>query len=340
MSVSRTALEIATLLGGQLHGDSQVIISSAAALQSAGPGSVAFAEGTKQRAELRASAASLVLLPEALLPDCPGNALVVSDPRRAFAQLLRVMYPVVTPVPSIHPSACIEPDAQLHPSVVIGPQVVIGKRAVIGPGCVLEAGVVIGDDCILGEQCRLYPRVTLYPQVMLGARVIIHSGAVLGADGFGYEPNASRHWEKTPQIGSVRVSDDVEIGANTTIDRGALSDTVIGAGVKLDNLIMIAHNVDIGEHSIIAGCTGIAGSVKIGRHCMIGGHSAVNGHIELADGVVITGAAMVTRSLSTPGVYSSGTGILPNKAWLKAAVRFRQLEEIYVRLQQLEREVT
>lgn len=340
MAVSLTVQEIATLVGGEPHGDLQATLQFAAPLAQAAAGAVAFAEGIKQRTDLAATAATLVLLSADLLSACPTHAIVVKNPRRAFATVLRALYPTPSVTPGVHPTACVAADAQIHPSASIGPYVVIGARTKVGPHCVLAAAVVIGDDCRLGEGCHLYPRVTLYHQVTLGARVIIHSGAVLGADGFGYELDEQRQWEKTPQVGGVTVEDDVEIGANTTIDRGALTDTVIGRGTKLDNLIMIAHNVNVGEHTIIAGCTGVAGSVKIGRHCMIGGHAAINGHIELADGVVVTGAAMVTRSLTTPGVYSSGTGILPNKAWLKAAVRFRQLEEIYVRLQQLEREVT
>jgi UDP-3-O-[3-hydroxymyristoyl] glucosamine N-acyltransferase len=335
-----TLAELAKLISAQLQaGEPESIILSAAALEEAQPGSISFAEGPKQLNALKNTRASAVVLTAELAPNCPGAALIVANPRRAFAQLLRVLYPNPKAPLGVHPSAVIAEGVVVPASASIGPGVVIGERVSLGEGVVIGAGVSIGADCVLGAETQLAPRVTLYSRVTVGERVMIHSGAVIGADGFGYEPNADGSWFKTYQVGGVRIGNDVEIGANTTIDRGALSDTVIGNGVKLDNLIMIAHNVSIGEHTIIAGCTGIAGSVKIGRRCMIGGHCAITGHIELADGVILTGDSMVTRSLSQAGVYSSGTGVLPNKAWLKAAVRFRQLDEMHARLQQLEREV-
>ena len=335
-----TLAELAKVIGAQLQtGEPESIILSAAALEEAKPGSISFAEGPKQLNALKNTRATAVVLNAELSSHCPSAALIVANPRRAFAQLLRVLYPKPQPPMGVHPSAVIADGVVIPASASIGPGVVIGERVILGEALVIGAGVTIGADCQLGAGTQLAPRVTLYPGVKLGERVIIHSGAVIGADGFGYEPNADGSWFKTYQVAGVRIGNDVEIGANTTIDRGALSDTVIGDGVKLDNLIMIAHNVTIGEHTIIAGCTGIAGSVKIGRRCMIGGHCAITGHIELADGVILTGDSMVTRSLSEPGVYSSGTGVLPNKAWLKAAVRFRQLDDMHARLQQLEREI-
>lgn len=207
----------------------------------------------------------------------------------------------------------------------------LGDNVVIGDNIVLGAGCFIGDYSSLDVGCYIWPRVTLYHQVILGKRVIIHSGAVIGSDGFGMV-NENGAWRKIPQLGGVTIGDDVEVGANTTIDRGTLENTVIESGVKLDNQIQIAHNVVVGAHTAIAACVGIAGSTRVGKHCMIGGATGISDHLEIADGVMMTGMTMVTQSITQPGIYSSGTGFQDNRTWRKNVARFKQLDEIVRRL--------
>lgn len=339
MSTNFTLDQLAKLLQAELHGDGHCQISSVAALEQATAGQASFVEGVKHIKKLAATEASVVLLTQDLLKQCPTNALVVRRPRLAFAELLQLLYSTRRqPKIGMHSSSIIAENAKIDRSALIGARAVIGNDVCIGRNSIIGAGCSIGDGTVIGDDCHLYPNVSIYPDIKIGSRVIIHSGAVIGADGFGFEPNTDGEWVKLLQIGSVFIGDDVEIGANTTIDRGAITDTIIGKGVKLDNQIMVAHNVTIGEHTIIAGCTAIAGSTKIGRHCIIGGATNITGHIEITDHVIISGAAMVTNSLLKSGTYSSGTGVLPHEQWLRSAVRFRQLDTIYQRLQQLERD--
>lgn len=312
-----TLSELSQQLGAELHGDPRCEISAAASISKAGTGDICFVEAKKYLDALKKTRASAVLTSPSLLQDCPGNALIVARPRLAFSHLLSILYPQQIPSQHIHPSTVIGESCDIHPTAFIA------------------ANVVIGDNVSIGANTIIHPNVTVHHGVSIGKNSIIWSGAVIGADGFGFEPNEKHEWVKVPQVGSVVIGDNVDIGANTTIDRGSLDDTVIGNGVKIDNQVMIAHNVQIGDHSLIAGCSGIAGSTKIGRHCVIGGDCAINGHITLADGVMLTGSCMVTRSLTKAGVYSSGTGILPHREWQKSAVRFRQLDEMYRRLSDL-----
>jgi UDP-3-O-[3-hydroxymyristoyl] glucosamine N-acyltransferase len=267
-----------------------------------------------------------------------GAALIVSNPYLAYAQLSHLFETRPASVPGVHPSAVIAASAQVHPSARIGAYVVIEA------GACIEADVEIGAQCFIGarsrigEGGRLAPRVTLYHDVVIGKRVVIQSGAVIGGEGFGFA-NEKGSWQKIAQIGGVLIGDDVEIGSNTTIDRGALADTLIGNGVKLDNQIMIAHNVQIGDNTAMAGCVGISGSTKIGRNCMIAGGVGMVGHIEVCDNVFVTGMTMVTRSISEPGSYSSGTAMQPAAEWRKSAARIRQLDDMARRLQQLEKQL-
>lgn len=309
-----TLKQLSQKLDAALHGDPCCEINGAAALRLATAGEISFIDHQKYRDALKNTKASAVVLTESLLPDCPVNALVVRQPRLAFAELLQLLYADRIPVAGIHPAAIVGEHSDIHLTAVVG------------------ANTVIGNHVKIGANTVIYPNVTIYDGVCIGADTVIHSGAVIGADGFGFEPNPQRQWVKVPQIGSVVIGDSVEIGANTTIDRGALEDTVIGSGVRIDNQVMIAHNVQIGEHTLIAGCTGIAGSTQIGRYCMIGGYCAISGHLVLVDGVVLTGCSMVTHSLKKSGVYSSGTGILPRREWQKCAVHFRQLDRMHQRL--------
>ncbi len=306
-----TLADLSQRFGAQLHGDPLCQVSSAASLAKAGHADIGFAESPKYVRDVKATNAAALVLNSALLPHCPCHALVVAKPRLVFSQILSLLYPQKTASPRIHPS------------------VVIGARCQIDASATIAANVVIGDDVTIAAGVVIHPQVTIYDGVIIGKNTVIYAGVVIGADGFGFEQNQQREWVKVPQVGGVVIGDDVEIGANTAIDRGALDDTVIGNGVKIDNQVMIAHNVHIGDHTVIAGCTGVAGSAKIGKHCLISGHCSINGHIELVDGVVVTGTAMVTHSLTKPGIYSSGTGILPHKQWRKLVVRFRQLDKMY-----------
>ena len=255
---------------------------------------------------------------------CPVAALVDPNPYAAYARVAGLLYPRPTGPGRVHPTAVIDPGATVPASATVGPLSVIesgvrlGERVEVGPGCIVQSGVAIGDDTLL------VARVTIRPRVRIGARCILHPGSVIGADGFGFALE-QRRWLKVPQVGGVRLGDDVDIGANTTVDCGAIEDTVIGDGVKLDNQIQVGHNVTIGEHTIIASCTGISGSTVIGRRCMIGGLVGFAGHITIADDVAITGMAMVTASLTEPGSYSSGFPAQPSRDWWRTVARLKRL---------------
>jgi UDP-3-O-[3-hydroxymyristoyl] glucosamine N-acyltransferase len=268
-------------------------------------------------------------------------ALVTPDPYLYFARLTQwwaARTRAAAPV-GVHPSAVVAPDVVLGVGVSIGPLAVVESGAVIGRHAVVGAHAFVGAGVEIGEGSRLAPRVTLMPGTRLGARCLLHSGVVIGADGFGFAPTQGR-WEKIEQLGGVRVGDDVEIGANTCIDRGALDDTVIGTGVKLDNLIQIGHNVQIGDHSAMAGCVGVAGSARIGSGCTVGGGAIVLGHLALADGVHISAASVVMRSISKPGQYSGVFPLDDNASWEKNAATLRQLHTLRDRLRALEKKMT
>ena len=297
--------EIASRLGGRVAGDAGILIRQVGSLEKSAAGQIAFFNSPRLKAELSATRASAVILaPEnEKLTSLPR--IVTENPYAYFARVSQLFNPPVTQT-GIHPSAVIAPDARL------------GKGVSIGAGCVVGEGVEIGEGSCL------YPRVVLYPKCVLGKRVVIHAGAVIGADGFGIARDRDR-WVKIPQIGGVRIGDDVEIGANTTIDRGALDDTVIEEGVKLDNQVQVGHNVRIGAHSAVAGCVGIAGSARIGRHVTIGGAAMIHGHIEIVDHVHVSAGTLISRSLLKPGTY---TGIYPfdeHEAWRRSAARLRRV---------------
>lgn len=330
--------DLARAIGADLRGDGTKCVAGVGTLTDAGSDHLTFLSNTRYRKYLAQTNAGAVLLTAADAPDCATNALIVNDPYLAFAKAAALLVPQVKPTPGVHVSAVIDPTADVDASACIGPlsfvgaNVKIGPRTVIGPGCVVER------DCEIGADCYLEATVTLLHGTRLGARVFIHPGVVLGADGFGFANDRGK-WVKVPQLGCVRVGNDVEIGANTTIDRGALTDTVIDDGVKLDNLIQIAHNVQVGKHTAMAACVGVAGSAKIGAHCAVGGGAGILGHLELTDGVQVTAMSLVTHSLRQSGVYSSGTPIQPNGAWQKNAVRVKQLDKMARKLRELELEL-
>jgi UDP-3-O-[3-hydroxymyristoyl] glucosamine N-acyltransferase len=340
VSVNYSLPQLAELIGADLHGEpaSAVQIVGIAPIDNAVPGTISFLHHARYQKYLATTRASAMVVSKDLVGQCSKPALVCADPYLAYAKLASLFSQLPEYTVGIHRSAVvaeechIDPTASIGAHVVIERGVVIGKNTVIGSGCVIGAGVSIGHDC------RLWANVTLYYDVKLENNVQIHSGTVIGSDGFGYAHDGEI-WIKIAQLGAVHIHDNVEIGSNTTIDRGALGDTVIGKGVKLDNHIQVGHNVTIGEGSIIAGCTGISGSVKIGKRCRISGMVGFTGHFEIADDVVITGMTMVSKSLDKPGVYSSGTVIEPHQQWRKNAVRFRQLDEMSCRLRKLEKKM-
>lgn len=333
---SHTLAELAAQLQAELRGDPAVVIHGLATLQDAGPEQLSFLANPQYRKFLADSRAGAVLLTVADAEGFTGNALVVPDPYLAYAGLSHQFDPKPRAPAGIHPTAVVDASASVDPAASIGPYVVIEAGAQIGAGVTLGAHCFVGARSVIGEGGWLAPRVTLYHDVRIGKRVVIQSGAVLGGEGFGFAKQQGA-WQKIAQIGGVTIGDDVEIGANTTIDRGALSDTLVGNGVKLDNQIMIAHNVQIGDHTAMAGCCGISGSAKIGRHCMLAGGVGLVGHIEICDNVFVTGMTMVTRSITEPGAYSSGTAMQPAAEWKKSAARIRQLDDMARRLQQLEK---
>lgn len=330
--------QLAEALGATLKGPEALQIAGLATLQEAGPGQLSFLANPQYRKYLDNCQAGAVLLKAADAESFAGNALIVADPYQAYARISHLFDPKPKAVAGIHPSAVVAEDAQVDASASIGPFAVIESGARIEADVSIGAHCFVGARCVVGEGGWLAPRVTLYHDVTIGKRVVIQSGAVIGGEGFGFA-NEKGIWRKIAQIGGVTIGDDVEIGVNTAVDRGALSDTRIGDGVKLDNQIQIAHNVQIGDHTAMAACVGISGSTRIGKHCMLAGGVGLVGHIDICDNVFVSGMTMVTRSITEPGSYSSGTAMQPLADWRKSAARIRQLDDMAKRLQQLEKRV-
>ena len=331
--------EIAEQLGGELIGDPELRISRIASLTHATPDSISFVASPRFRAELASTQAGCVIVAESerATASARGAAIVTPDPYAYYARLTRwwVARTRARVPPSIHPSAVIAEDVAFASDVTVGALAVIERGARIGPGAVIGPHCTIGDGSSVGAFTRLGPRVVIGAGCVIGERCIVHGGVVIGADGFGFAPVAGR-WEKIEQLGGVRIGNDVEIGANTCIDRGALEDTVLEDGVKLDNLIQVGHNVRIGAHTIIAGCAGIAGSARIGAHCMVGGAAMIAGHLTLADGVQVSAGTFVMRSIGKAGLYSGVFPIDDNATWEKNAATLRQLHRLRERLRALE----
>ncbi len=334
-----TLAELAKRFHCELRGDAEVEIDDVASLAAAGPRSIAFVADPAYLPQLAHSKAGAVLLCTADAETYIGNALITSNPHLSFARILAYLHPEPRHTPGVHASALIDSGARLAASVAVGALAVIesgailGEDVYIGPHCHIASGVHIGDGS------RLLGRITVLHGCRIGKRAIIYPGAVIGSDGFGFARDGVR-WEKVRQLGRVIIGDDVEIGANTTIDRGAMDDTIIGDGVKLDNLIQIAHNVQIGEHSALAACVGVAGSAKIGKRCAIGGQAGILGHLEIADDVQVAATSLVTGSVRTPGMYSSSIPAEPAELWRKNVARLRQLDDVVRRLIKLERKIS
>jgi UDP-3-O-[3-hydroxymyristoyl] glucosamine N-acyltransferase len=325
--IALTLREIVARLGGEAVGEVGAPLTGVATLDSAGPRDIAFLANPKYRGRLAGTRAGAVILGPGDRDASSIPRIVSDNPYAYYARTVALFHPERAARPGIHPFAQVDAGADVDAGAEIGAFAVIGGGCAIGKGAVIGSHSVLGERVAVGEGTRLHPRVTVYDGCSIGARCIVHSGVVIGADGFGMARDAGR-WVKIPQIGGVRIGDDVEIGANTTIDRGALDDTVIEEGVKLDNQIQVGHNVVIGAHTVVAGCTGISGSVTIGRDCLIGGGVGIVGHLSITDRVTISGFTLVTKSITEPGTYTSGMPFMPHSEWLKNAVHLRRLAEI------------
>jgi len=317
---------LAVRFGLGLRGEPDLRVSRVATLSHAGRGALSFLANPRYRRQMHSTRATAVLVAAEHVVDCPVAALIDPNPYLAYARIAELLHPQAPPAAGVHPSAVLAPGARIAASATVGPLVVIeeeaeiGERVFVGPGSVVQRGARIGADS------RLISRVNVCAGVRIGQRCVLHPGVVVGSDGFGFAPDAGT-WVKVPQVGSVQVGDDVEIGANTTIDRGAIDDTVVEDGVKLDNQIQVGHNVIIGAHTAIAGCVGISGSSTIGRRCMIGGAVGIAGHLTIADDVVVTGCSLVTASIREAGSYSSGMPAVETRKWRRMVARFRRLDQ-------------
>jgi UDP-3-O-[3-hydroxymyristoyl] glucosamine N-acyltransferase len=344
---SLTLGEVADRLGLECRGDRARCLTGLANLALAEPGQLSFLANPKYRKFLSQTRASAVIVSPQVVAELVAeldpasihfDCLVSDNPYLSYARASHLFDRRPRPAPGVDATAIVAADAKLQPGVSIGPRCVIGAGVEIGANTSVGPGTVIGAHSRIGAGCTLHANVTLYHAIQVGDDCIIHSGAVIGADGFGFAPGPNG-WEKITQLGSVRIGRGVEIGANTTVDRGALEDTLIGDGAVIDNLCQIAHNVQIGEGTAIAGCVGIAGSAVIGAHCMIGGGAGIAGHLTIADGVQVQGRARIIGSIDKPGSYTSGTGMMETSVWRRNAVRFGQLDELYKRVVELEKQL-
>ena len=335
-ALSFTLSEIAARLGGDVLGDGEIRISRVATLASAGEGDISFLANRKYRSQLQTTRAMAVILAPDAADSFAGGRIVCTNPYAYYARVATLLNPLRVGFSGVHVSAAL--DSAVPESAAIGPHVCIGRNVHLGEDVVIHAGCVIGDDVSIGDGTILYPNVTVYHGCILGQRVIIHSGTVIGADGFGFAPEG-KAWIKIPQIGIVRIGDDVEIGANTSVDRGALEDTVIGEGCKIDNLVQVAHNCNIGPYSVLAGCTGVAGSVTLGEHCVVGGAGMITGHLSLAAGTTISAGSLVMKSITEAGRY---TGVFPldsHDDWVRNAAHIRRLSKLADRVAELEKQL-
>jgi UDP-3-O-[3-hydroxymyristoyl] glucosamine N-acyltransferase len=329
-------LELAQQLELELIGDPSTIVTGIATLEKAVPGQLSFFHNPLYRSQLLTTRASAVILSREHVSACPTASLVAANPYLAYAKASLLFSPVASQTPGSHPSVQVHNTTEIADTAILEANVVVGPNCFIGDGVRIGANSVIGSACYIAAGTQLYPNVTLYDGVRIGERSIVHSGAVIGSDGFGFAFDGSRY-HKIVQLGGVILGADVEVGAGSSIDRGALEDTVIGEGVKIDNQVQIAHNVRIGANTIVCGCSAIAGSSVIGKNCIIAGGVGVINHVTICDGVTVTAMSLVNQSITRPGVYSSGTGLSDSASWKKNIVRFRQLDEIWKRLLRLEK---
>jgi UDP-3-O-[3-hydroxymyristoyl] glucosamine N-acyltransferase len=333
-----TLPEIAARFGGEIRADNGVVVRQVASLASAGADQIAFLTDARYLPVLATTAAGAVLLPPRYADATALPRIVTDNPYAYYARVAALLNPTPELAPGADASASISESAEIAESASIGAHAYIGKCVTVGEGVVIGPGCYIGDGVEIGDYTHLYANSAVYHDCRIGKQCIVHSGAVIGADGFGHAEDNGR-WIKIPQIGRVCIGDEVEVGANTTIDRGALDDTVIEDGVKLDNLIQIGHNCLIGAHTVIAGCVGIAGSARIGSHCRIGGAAMILGHLEIADGVTISAGSMITRSIAQAGTYTALMPFQAHRDWLKTAAHVRHLDALVERIARLEHEL-
>ncbi len=328
--------ELATRIGAELSDPhSCTDITDVCALTDANPSAITYVSAGKYRSALRVTNAGAVILTPALATEAPCPCLLVDNPTLAFARALELLRPRVPAPAGRHPSAVIAASAQIHPSASIGALCVIEDGVRIDSGVEIGPQCVVQRDTVIGSDTRLVATVTVCERTIIGKRVLLHPGAVIGREGFGFARDGAR-WVRVPQIGRVRLGDDVEVGTNSAVDRGAIGETVVGTGVKIDNLIQIGHNVEIGDNTAMAACSGISGSTRIGEGCTIAGAVGMAGHLQIGDDVHFTGMAMVTRSVEEPGSYSSGIPAMPSADWRRNVARFRHLDEMAKRLRRLE----
>ena len=332
-------MELSTRFGLTLVGDGGCEIDGVGTLSSAGPTQISFLANPSYRKQLPETQAGAVILKEEDTANCPTNCLVALDPYLAYARLAVLFDPRPAAQPGIHPTAAVSNSARIGENVSIGAHVVIGDLCTIADGCIIGPGTVLEEECQLDQGCHLYANVSIGHGVRLGKRVTIHPGVVIGADGFGIA-FAGNRWEKVPQLGSVLIGDDCEVGANSCIDRGAIGDTVLEEDVRIDNLCQIAHNVRIGAHSAIAGASGVAGSTQIGKYCLLGGGVGVSGHLLIADRTTITGGSQVFHSITEPGTTLSGSlPSSPVREWNRNLARLRKLDLLARKVHALESQI-
>jgi len=331
-----TLAQLTQGLNVTIKGDPNVLIQGVCAIQESQAGFITFLTNPLYKKYLPVTQAAAVILSPEHADLCATNAIISADPYYTYAKIARYFSPKSTVAAGIHPTAVIGQDANLDPTATISAHCVIGQRVTIGANVILGPACVVGDDTHIGADTHIDAQVTIYARIQIGERVRIASGTVIGSDGFGFAKNQGV-WHKIPQLGTVIIEDDVDIGANCAIDRGAIENTVIERGVKLDNHIQIGHNAHIGAHTIMAGCVGVAGSAVIGKHCLIGGGTGIGGHITIPDNVAVTGMTAVTKSITQPGVYSSGVGgLVTNQEWRKNSARVQRLEKLMDRVKVLE----
>lgn len=331
-----TLAELQAHLGGAIRGNPDKAVTGAASLQSAGPNQLSFIAGPKYLPQARVSAAGVLIVPENLEASLQADCLAIANPHTAFARALGLLHPEPRQAAGIDSSAIVSAHADIGEGASIGPGAVVSEGAVIGAHSVVGAQCHIGRNVRVGKDCLLHPRATVQHGCLLGDRVVLQPGCIIGADGFGLAWEGD-HWFKVPQVGRVVLGNDVEVGANTTIDRGALDDTVIEDGVKLDNLIQIAHNCRIGRHTAIAACVGIAGSTRIGAYCQIGGAAMIIGHLDICDRVTVSAGSFVAKDIKTPGVYTSVQPLMAHGDWKKNAAHLRHLDSLSRRIKALEK---
>lgn len=328
--------ELATQFGCELIGDPDIVVSDVASLPNAGSHDLAFLSSASYRAQLASTKAAVVILREQDAGECPVAVIVHDDPYACFARMAAIIRPAPGHAPGIHSSAVVHETAAVAESAHLAASVVVGERSSVGENVYLGPGTVVGPDCVIGDDCRFIANVTLARNVRIGVRGIFHPGVVLGSDGFGNAMTPDG-WVKVPQLGGVKIGDDVEIGANTTVDCGALDDTIIDDGVRIDNLCMIAHNVHIGAHTAFAAMVGIAGSTTIGKRCLFAGKTGTVGHIEICDDVVLAAQSFLSKSVTEPGMYSAGFPAIAVRNWTKQLARFRRLDTLFARVSKMEK---